>query len=296
MTRAGAFRSLFAACILGRVSGKGYRAMYGLMLGKQLFDELVRQLVPRSVPQNAGSRSAKTPGTLSDPPNERTRAPKPNVGTLLYLVSFGVVAIATIVVFLGLGFSLLVHPNEELNAGRSAGDRGIEVEPRRADIVSPPETDAATSNVQAKLPHPAAPAPSVSPVRPPEAQAVLPPADRSKAWAYVPASPATTVAANATSDAASSQEPPGLRSNGDDAALAAPTGVPHAKRAGIGRHRHNGARKHWVAVSRAGTYDRPPPPLSPPEQAWRWIVQSATGILASLSPPPSRQTLGFRTR
>jgi hypothetical protein len=279
------------------------------MRGNQLFNELIRQLVPRSVLQNAGSRSAKAPGTHADPPNERTRATGPNVGTLLYLISFGVVAIATMVVFLGLGFSLLVHPNEELNAGRSAGDRGIEVEPRRADIVSPRETNAATSTVQTERPDTAsASAPSAPSAQPPEAQEVLPPADRSAVSASLPASPATTVAAplpaspgttvaaNATSDAASSQEPPGLRSNGDDAALAAPTGVPHTKRAGIGRHRHNGARKHWVAVSRAGTYDRPPPPLSGPEKAWRWIVQSATGILASLSPPPSQPPRGFRTR
>jgi hypothetical protein len=128
------------------------------MRGKQLFNELMRQLMPRSVPQNAGPRSAKTPVTLSDPPTERIRAPEPNVATPLSLVSFGFVATATMVVFLGLGFFLLVvHPNEELNAGSSARDRGIEVEPRRADIVSRPETDTATSTVQAKVPIPLRP-------------------------------------------------------------------------------------------------------------------------------------------
>ena len=168
------------------------------MLGKRLFDELARQLGPRSSRRNSGPQSAKAPVTLSDPPTERTRAPEPNVATLLSLVSFGFVATATMVVFLGIGFFLLVvHPDEELNAGSSARDRGIEVEPRRADIVSRPETDAATSTVQAKLPHPAASAPSISPARPAEAQAVLPPADRSKAWASLPASVANTAEANA---------------------------------------------------------------------------------------------------
>src|ERR1700724_2040495 len=91
------------------------------MLGKRFFDELARQLGPRSSRRNSGPRSAKTPVTLSDPPTERTRAPEPNVATLLSLVSFGFVATATMVVFLGLGFFLLVvHPNEELNAGSSA--------------------------------------------------------------------------------------------------------------------------------------------------------------------------------
>ena len=269
------------------------------MLGKRLFDELARQLGPRSSRRNSGPQSAKAPVTLSDPPTERTRAPEPNVATLLSLVSFGFVATATMVVFLGIGFFLLVvHPNEELNAGSSARDRGIEVEPRRADIVSRPETDAATSTVQAKLPHLAASAPSISPARPAEAQVVLPPADRSKVWASLPASVANTAEANAnaTSDASSNRELRGLRSNADDAALATPSAVPRAKRAGIGQHRHSGARQHWAGVSRAGTNDRPPPPLSGPEKAWRWIVQSATGILASLSPPPSQPPPGFRTR
>jgi hypothetical protein len=129
--------------------GKGYREVHCRMLGKQLFDELARQFVARSAPRNSGPKSAKAAGTLCDPPNERTRALEPNVGTLLYLISLGGVATATVAVFFGLGFLLLAHPDEELNAGSSARDRGIEVEPRRADIVSRPETDAATSAVQA---------------------------------------------------------------------------------------------------------------------------------------------------
>jgi hypothetical protein len=42
------------------------------------------------------------------------------------------------------------------------------------------------------------------------------------------------------------------------------------------------------------TNDRPPPPLSGPKKAWRWIVQSATGILASLSPSPFAATSRFQ--
>jgi hypothetical protein len=97
------------------------------MLGRQLFDKLARQLAARSGPRNAGSQSAKAPGTLPDPPNERTTAPEPNVGTVLYLIALGVVAIATVVVFFGLGFLRLAHPDEELIA--DAGDRGVEVAP-----------------------------------------------------------------------------------------------------------------------------------------------------------------------
>ncbi len=259
-------------------------------LATWLYEELALQLAPRSAPQNSGPQSAKAPGTLSDPPNECTRAPEPSVGTLLYLVSLGVVATATVVVFFGLGFFLLIHPNEVLIAG--ARDRGIEVEPRRTDPGSP-EKDAATLTVQTELPNPAAAsAGSVAPGQPPEAREVLPPADRDTAWASLPASAADMVAANATSDAPSSRE---LRELRDEATLATPGGVTHAKRTGIGRRRHDGARKHWAGVSRPGANGRPAPAASGLEEVRRWIVQSATGILAALSPPPPRQSSGFKT-
>jgi hypothetical protein len=248
------------------------------MLGKQLFDELARQFVARSAPRNSGPTSAKAPSTLSDPPNERTRALEPNVGTLLYLISLGVVAIATVVVFFGLGFLLLAHPNEETIAGTHARDRGAEVEPQRADLVPSPDKDAAPSITQT------ASALSVSPAPPEPHYDVLQPASEGRA-------PSSAIArdpgvANPTPDASSNRELWGLRSNADDAALATPSAVPRAKRAGIGRHRHSGARQHWAGVSRAGTNDRPPPPLSGPEKAWRWIVQSATGIRYRRRPAP----------
>jgi hypothetical protein len=233
------------------------------MLGKQLFDELARQLAPRRTPRNSGPPPARAPGTLSDPPNERARAPEPNVGTTLYLVSLGGVAIATVIVFFGLGFFLLAHPNEELIAGDR--DRGAEVEPRRSDLVPPPEKDAAPFAVQTELPHPTT-------------------------------ASADSVAANAAFDAPSSQELRESKSTSDEATLAAPAGVAPAKRNGIDRHRHAGAQKRWAGVSHAGANGRLPASVSGPERAWHWIVQSATSILASLSPPPPRQAPGFRTR
>jgi hypothetical protein len=277
--------SLIADSILGRAAGKGYREMHPRMLGRQLFDQLARQLAARSGPRNAESQSAKAPGTLPDPPKERTTAREPNVGTVLYLISLGVVATATVVVFFGLGFFLLAHHDEELIA--DTRDRGVEVAPQHADLVSPPNKDAA--------PFPAltAPAPSVPPGLSPETHEVLPPA--SKDTALGSASAADTVA-NATSDAWSSQDQPGLRSNADEAALATPTEVTRAKRTGMGQHRHAGARKHWARISQPGANSRPPPAIGGPERAWHWIVQSATGILAALSPPPSRQAAGLKTR
>ena len=98
-------------------------------LPAQLFDEWAQHLASR----NSGPQSAKAPGALSDPPNERTTAAKPQVGTLLYLISLGVIATATAVVFFGLAFFLLARPGEGLTVDPSARDRGVEIEPRRPD-------------------------------------------------------------------------------------------------------------------------------------------------------------------
>jgi len=109
-------------------------------------------------------------------------------------------------------------------------------------------------------------APSVSPVRPRKAQAVLPPADRKQGVGLSACLPATTVAANATYDAAFSKSR-GVECQRDDAAIAAPDRGPHAKRAGIGRHRNNGARKHWVAVIASGNLRSVRSRPQPAEQA-----------------------------
>ena len=180
------------------------------MLPARLFDELAQQPASR----NAGPQSAKAPGAPSDLPNEGVRTPEPNLGTLLHLISIGVVATATVVVFFGPGF-LLAGPSEGLTLDPRARDRGVEIEARRPDPVASPGMDTAPSTVQT-------PARSVFP----EAPDVLPPAGKDTASGS--ASAADTGAANATFDGSSSQEQPGLRSNADEATLATPTGVTHA--------------------------------------------------------------------
>jgi hypothetical protein len=221
------------------------------------------------------------PDALCDPPNERTTAPEPAVGgILLYLISLGLVAMAAVGASFGLGFFLLAHPDKERIV--ASGDRGVEEEPRRADIGSPPETDVAALTVQTEPRPLQGPPARSSPGQPPAAIGVLPPADRDTAWASFPA----------PSDVSSSRE---LGESRDEAAPATPRAATHAKSAGISRHRHDGGRKHWAGVSRPGVNSHPPPPPSGLEQVQRWIVQSATGILAALSPPPSRQAHGFKT-
>ena len=98
-------------------------------LPTRLFDELAQQPASR----NAGPPLAKAPGAASDAPHARTRAAEPHVGTLLYLISLGVVATATAVVFFGLAFFLLARPSEELTVDPSARDRGVEIKPRQPD-------------------------------------------------------------------------------------------------------------------------------------------------------------------
>jgi hypothetical protein len=222
-------------------------------LGKQAFDELAQQLASR----NAGPQSAKALGAPSDLPNESTTTPEPNLGTLLYLISLGVVAIATVVVFCGLGFFLLAHPNKEVTVDPGARDHGVEIEPRRPDPAAPPGLDASPSTVQT-------PARSVFPEKPRDAPDASPPAR--KGTTLGSASSADTVAANAL-DASSRQDQPELRSNTDEAAVAMPAGITDAKGTGIGRHRYAGARKQWARISQPGANSRPPPAISGPENA-----------------------------
>jgi hypothetical protein len=252
--------------------------MHRRMLRKQSFDELARQFAGRSAPRNSGPKSAKAPGTLSDPPNERTTAPEPSVGTVLYLISLGVVAIATVVVFFGLAFFLLTRTSEGLTVDPGARDRGVEIEPRRPDPVPSPGLDAALSTVQT-------PARSVFLEKRPGAPDVLPPA--SKDTASGSASGADTVAANAL-DASSRQEQPELRSSTDEAAVALPAGVTHAaahhKRAPRTGSTANQLNHDELAGLQTGSSMPPPAPMGgmPP--------------LAPMPNPSGRNSLGFPDR
>jgi hypothetical protein len=190
-----------------------------LTLATPLFVELAQQLASPSSRRNPGSQPAKAPGAPSDLPNEGTGIPGTNLGTLFYLISLGVVAAATAVVFFGLAFFLLARPSEGLTVDPSARDRGVEIEPRRPNPAASPGLDATPSTAQT-------PARSVSSEKMPEALDVLPPA--SKDTALGSGSAADMGAANATFDGSSSREQPGLRSNVDGATLATPTGVIHA--------------------------------------------------------------------
>jgi hypothetical protein len=254
---------------------------------RHLFDALALPFARRSAPRSFDPQSPEVSGTLSDPPNARIRAPEPNLGALLYLVSLAGVATATVVVFFGLGFFLLTYSGEKLIAGPDARERGIEIRPRPSDLAPSPNRNAAPFTAHPEVSRPATAAALVAPPEQgPEAHEVLPSWDTS--GGSLPAPPAASVAASATFDTSPSQERAGLRLNSGEATLATLPGIAHAKRIGIGRRHHDAARRHWAGIAHPGAKGLPPPSVSGPEKAWRWIVRSATGVLAALSPAPSR--------
>jgi hypothetical protein len=232
------------------------REMPDRTLARRLFDELAQRLAPRSVRQTSDPPSAEIPSALPDAGNPRTTAPGPTVGSLLYLGSLGIVATATAGVFFGTAFLLLAHPREEIIAGAR------EVELPRSDLFSLPDTDALLAAASTR------PVPSAEAL---EAHEALP-------------------SAGAIPGASGREMSPSA-----EATLAPPAGI-DAKRAGVGRHRYEGSRRHWAAGSRPRAIGRWPPPVSGPEQAWRWIVRSANNVLVALSPPPTWQGSGLKTR
>jgi hypothetical protein len=175
---------------------------------------------------------------------------------------------------------LLTHPHRELIAGLGASHGGVEVQPPPSDLIPSPDKEADPATGRTEVPHPAT---TPAPLVPPAARQVLPPASSDTASTG-------STAANATFDASPSPEQPRLGSNADEATLATPAWIIHRQINGIGRHRHARTRTHWAGAN------GPPPFISGPERAWRWIVQSATSIVAALSPPTSRQAPGPRTR
>jgi len=195
-------------------------------------------LAPQFARKTSDPQSAKISGTPSAPLNKRTGSPEPNVGTLLNLIFLGIVATSTVVVFFGLGFSLLARSNEKMVVGAGFG---VEVEAGSPDLVPSPEKDAVPSKVLTEPTNPALSfSNSVSSTQPSEAQAVLPPANTEMAWSSLPTSAADAVAADATLR--------GLRSKSDQATPTTPTGT-DAKRTEIGRPHHYGARKDWARLS-----------------------------------------------
>jgi hypothetical protein len=79
---------------------------------------------------------SNTPGLVSTPPlvsmpNRRVSSASLPIGVLLYLVSIGFVAAATVGLFFGSGFLLLAHTRGQIQTGSGTHDRDTEVDPLR---------------------------------------------------------------------------------------------------------------------------------------------------------------------
>ena len=114
--------------------------MYGRIFANLSFGELAQQLRKgRAEPDRAGSAKRLAPG--ASPPTRHTAAAGRPVGNLLYLVFVGLVASATIGVFFGIGFFLLVQPTREVIASLGTHDRGIETDPLRSSAFPSQNSD-----------------------------------------------------------------------------------------------------------------------------------------------------------
>src|SRR5215472_9933089 len=98
---------------------------------KQFVDELVGQFRRRALLRNWGRRAVEILVWVRSGRKERVPA-KPDAGTLLYLVSLGLVATAVVVVFFGLGFLLLAHPEDEALSAAGLDNRSAEAQASRS--------------------------------------------------------------------------------------------------------------------------------------------------------------------
>jgi hypothetical protein len=99
----------------------------------------------------------------STPVLRRHRPPALPIGILLYLVSVAVIATATVGVFFGIGFFLLVQPTEAMIPDAGARDRGSANEPLLYSLVpsflsgsSPADGRTASVPIEPEIPHSAA--------------------------------------------------------------------------------------------------------------------------------------------
>jgi hypothetical protein len=113
----------------------------------QQLDELPQQFVPRNLRQTSNPAEFRdTPGEKSDffseTVNRRTAAPRLTIGTLIYLVSVGIVAATTVGAFLGVAFLLLAHPKVAIVADLPIHHIDPEVSPQRSDTLPPSDNSA----------------------------------------------------------------------------------------------------------------------------------------------------------
>ena len=96
------------------------------------------------------SGHAASPSSTTPP--ARAAAQRLPAGILLYLISVGLVAVATIAVFFGTGFFLLAHHVEETTAGLDSSDRGTEIKSSSSGVLQHFHNDDSRALVETEFP------------------------------------------------------------------------------------------------------------------------------------------------
>jgi TRAP-type uncharacterized transport system substrate-binding protein len=185
---------------------------------------LAKMLRMRSGTGNERQLAGLVPGASSSArePNRRPAESRLPVGVLLYLVSVGLVATATIGVFFGMGFLLFDYPTNKWVRNYSNLDSVIEVKLMVSGALSHAYSDAPPIPGQAELSRSAAAAPVFLAVLAESSPAHNPiPRETSQATRhFAPVSPDSKVSASAPKDAPWSGNKPALKSTVRKASLA----------------------------------------------------------------------------
>ena len=246
---------------------------------------------PRPPDPLLGTESAGYGGLSSPPDPKPSRAPTTSaalpVGSLLYLALVGLIAAATIGIFFGAGFLLLVHAGKESTSGAGTGDRPHPYDDAaRADLKGPtapresgvPNSTAAVPPPNSALAQPAAmaevPQPQqrdVAETSPPGGATSHPPtrtALEPEPGSSSPGSPSSTVPL----------APPASFSAADAPASGATARLP--TRDGRSHHSQTASR-HWHSRSGHNV-----PTLTPPQSGpFDRLLSLLTGRSGLLTPP-----------
>jgi hypothetical protein len=254
--------------------------------------ELGLRSAPRPPDPLLGTEPAGSWGQSSPPDPEPSRAPTTSaalpVGGLLYLALVGLIAAATIGIFFGAGFLLLVHAGKEPIADTGAGDRRGHYSDARRDLEGPPAPrESAASNSAAAV------APPSSALAQPTAMAEVPPPQQSEAVASPPGASTNDPPARTALEPEPASGSPGSPSSEAPVAGPAPfsaADVPASGAAGRlpahgGRsHHRQTASRHWHPRSGYNA-----PSLTPPQAAqsgpFDRLLTVLTGRSGLLTPP-----------
>jgi hypothetical protein len=124
------------------------------VLAFQRLDDVPQRFVSRNRRQT--SYPAEFRDTPSETVNQPTAAPRLTIGTVIYLVSFGIVAATTVGVLFGVAFLLLAHPKVAIVADLLIHHNDAEVSQQRSDTFSPSDSSGSAPTERGSSSEPAA--------------------------------------------------------------------------------------------------------------------------------------------